>query len=89
MAYSLSGFEDGDVKDAFGNNIARSGNLTVAYTANGDSVNGRATLYVQIPANASYGDNNVITLTLANGLATKTVTVRDTSPTYRLTTNAR
>ena len=89
VAYSLSGFEDGDVKDAFGNNIARSGNLTVAYTANGDSVNGRATLYVQIPANASYGDNNVITLTLANGLATKTVTVRDTSPTYRLTTNAR
>lgn len=88
VGYRLSGFQTGDVKDALGNNIALSGNLTVAYTANNDSVNGRATLYVQIPANTSFGDNNSVSLVLNNGRATKTVTVRDTTPTYRLTRSA-
>lgn len=88
IPYTLSGFNSNDVKDAYNNPFPSVGNIVVSYVANGDSVNARGSVYAEVVADAVVGDNNNVTMTLNNGKATKTVAIRDTSPSYVLTANA-
>ena len=88
IPYTLSGFSGNDVVDGSDVPVPLTGSFVVGGVANGNSVDGRGTLYLKAASDTVFGENEVITIALNNGKAVKTVAVADLSPTYLLTTSA-